>query len=324
MACLKTPLFINENLNRENKRMRAVHLKDVTNGDITYSLWRKDCKPERSYASWTDDQYYLWVLVNDRLIPLNLTEHFIRERVGFNRMTKEKYGNIGERDKYFDSVRKSFPNPYCQECNDKISALLTEEERVIKMYGSGDEVLADFISDFLSSHAKGFERQWEEYCTTGEIRYPDAVGAFLCGKMEEYDILKEAKHAEAAKQNKERIEAERREHEEKVTKTNAEFSLQIAQALKIFSDGGRIMNSDLKYYENDNLVEEKMIAYLMKKFGIKIPGKTLGWIREKLNFVVVKDRKFDSLNYMKTKNSKCSDSVFTYLHKLQDAICEEV
>ena len=52
MACLKTPLFIDGNLNRDNKRMRAVHVKDVSNGDITYSLWRRDCKPERPCISF--------------------------------------------------------------------------------------------------------------------------------------------------------------------------------------------------------------------------------------------------------------------------------
>lgn len=43
---LMTPLFDGGMYNRTGRRMRAVFIKEVSDGATTYRLWRKDGKPE--------------------------------------------------------------------------------------------------------------------------------------------------------------------------------------------------------------------------------------------------------------------------------------
>lgn len=44
-AKLMTPLFYDGNYNVEKKRMRAVLEREVSNGAVSYRLWRSDGKP---------------------------------------------------------------------------------------------------------------------------------------------------------------------------------------------------------------------------------------------------------------------------------------
>lgn len=45
-AKLMTPLFYDGNYNVEKKRMRAVLEREVSNGTVSYRLWRSDGKPD--------------------------------------------------------------------------------------------------------------------------------------------------------------------------------------------------------------------------------------------------------------------------------------
>ena len=45
-AKLMTPLFYDGNYNVEKKRMRAVLEREVSNGAVSYRLWRSDGKPD--------------------------------------------------------------------------------------------------------------------------------------------------------------------------------------------------------------------------------------------------------------------------------------
>ena len=48
-AKLMTPLFYQDNFNADGKKMRALFLREVSNGTDTYRLWRRDGKPDREY-----------------------------------------------------------------------------------------------------------------------------------------------------------------------------------------------------------------------------------------------------------------------------------
>ena len=48
-ANLMTPLFYQDNFNVAGKKIRAVFLREVTNGTDSYRLWRRDGKPDRQY-----------------------------------------------------------------------------------------------------------------------------------------------------------------------------------------------------------------------------------------------------------------------------------
>ena len=48
-AKLMTPLFYQGNFNADGKKMRAILVREVSNGTDTYRLWRRDGKPDRQY-----------------------------------------------------------------------------------------------------------------------------------------------------------------------------------------------------------------------------------------------------------------------------------
>lgn len=68
-AKLMTPLFYDGNYNVEKKRMRAVLEREVSNGAVSYRLWRSDGKPDLEYPRAANDAYILHVEVNDHLVP---------------------------------------------------------------------------------------------------------------------------------------------------------------------------------------------------------------------------------------------------------------
>ena len=66
-AKLMTPLFYDGNYNVEKKRMRAVLEREVSNGAVSYRLWRSDGKPDLEYPRAANDSYILHVEVNHLL-----------------------------------------------------------------------------------------------------------------------------------------------------------------------------------------------------------------------------------------------------------------
>lgn len=56
-AKLMTPLFYDGNYNVEKKRMRAVLEREVSNGAVSYRLWRSDGKPDLEYPRAANDAY---------------------------------------------------------------------------------------------------------------------------------------------------------------------------------------------------------------------------------------------------------------------------
>lgn len=57
-AKLMTPLFYQGNFNAGGKKMRAILVREVSNGIDTYRLWRRDGKPDRQYTRDTEDTLY--------------------------------------------------------------------------------------------------------------------------------------------------------------------------------------------------------------------------------------------------------------------------
>ena len=44
-ARLMKPLFYDGNFNRDGKKMRAVFEREISDGTVSYRLWRSDVKP---------------------------------------------------------------------------------------------------------------------------------------------------------------------------------------------------------------------------------------------------------------------------------------
>ena len=98
-AKLMMPLFCNGMFNCGGRRIRAVHLYDVSDGEHRYRLWTKAGTPDIDYPRVESDRYLLYVEIHGYLAPLGMTEYFLTEHCGYLPAMRELYGgqNIGER-----------------------------------------------------------------------------------------------------------------------------------------------------------------------------------------------------------------------------------
>ena len=106
-AKLMTPLFYDGNYNVEKKRMRAVLEREVSNGAVSYRLWRSDGKPDLEYPRAANDAYILHVEVNDHLVPLRMTDYALVNHCGLLPATIALYGSEESREEHFKHLRDS-------------------------------------------------------------------------------------------------------------------------------------------------------------------------------------------------------------------------
>lgn len=57
-ARLMKPLFYDGNFNRDGKKMRAVFEREISDGTVSYRLWRSDGKPDIQYPRAENDNYW--------------------------------------------------------------------------------------------------------------------------------------------------------------------------------------------------------------------------------------------------------------------------
>ena len=70
-ARLMKPLFYDGNFNRDGKKMRAVFEREISDGTVSYRLWRSDGKPDIQYPRCREnDNYLLYAEIRDYLVPL--------------------------------------------------------------------------------------------------------------------------------------------------------------------------------------------------------------------------------------------------------------
>ena len=81
MSTLKKPLFVNGMYNRECKNCRADFVREVSNGAESFKLWTTTEKKE--YPQNEHDKFWLYVEVNNYLVPVKLTEWNFVDHLGF-------------------------------------------------------------------------------------------------------------------------------------------------------------------------------------------------------------------------------------------------
>ena len=106
-AKLMTPLFYQGNFNADGKKMRAILVREVSNGTDTYRLWRQDGKPDRQYPQGEGDDYILYVELHGYLASLRTTDFYLIDRCGFPSAVTALYGDKDQRAQYFDGLRWS-------------------------------------------------------------------------------------------------------------------------------------------------------------------------------------------------------------------------
>ena len=188
-ANLMTPLFYQDNFNVAGKKIRAVFLREVTNGTDSYRLWRRDGKPDRQYPQGKGDDYILYVELHGYLATLRTTDYYLVDRCGYQAMVAALYGGEDKREQYFDGLRRSGGD-------EAVLEVLRQEEQKIQELGRDPACQADYIKAILDGHVSTYLASREN----GGETFPDFVddqGRQVLNQT--YDESRWARAAAAAK-----------------------------------------------------------------------------------------------------------------------------
>ena len=305
-AKLMMPLFCNGMFNCGGRRIRAVHLYDVSDGEHRYRLWTKAGTPDIDYPRVESDRYLLYVEIHGYLAPLGMTEYFLTEHCGYLPAMRELYGGAEHRRMYFDSLQKS-----------AIEEAVAIERTVIYHLGKESPRQADYIHGILNEHLMRYTASKESEGKT----FPDYIGALMANELDACIQLAETYKTHKQQEDEIRqaqIAEQERTHQQSV---NAEKETIVAAALQIIRSGGTLQNDPLRYYnENGTLVETSLILYLMREYHVNVPIRTQGWIKERLATANVQEDFCGSVTYYRARKSQCSQKFFDCMQELITAV----
>lgn len=310
---LMTLLFYDGNFNREGRRMRAVFEREISNGTVTYRIWRSAGQPDMSYPRAENDKYILYVEINGYLAPLGMTDFNLADRCGFEPTAKKLYGGKENRGKWIDSLRESGGN-------DAVSAALAEERKEIELCGADPALQADYIQQFLDDHISVYLKAKEN----GGETFPDFYGAAalndLARCVELSAVYRTKRQAEDAA-HRARVEEEEKAYCEE---RNKEAEQAVSAAIQVIRDGGILKNGTVRFYRSRyDSSSYSIVNHLMRLYHVDVPLRTQGWINEKLASATIKDGKCEHLQFFRSKNGRCSQKFFECMNDLIRAVTEQ-
>lgn len=292
MSTLKKPLFVNGMYNREGKNCRADFVREVSNGAQSFKLWtttEKNRSPQNER-----DRYFLYVEINNYLVPLRMTDYKFTDVLGFFPACVELYGTQKERARVWQ-----------RSSGDEVNRLRAQEEPAILRYGSDPARQADYIHKLLSDHVRYYIAARDNGGT-----FADFVGAAVLGELENCAKLSAKLRAE----REAREEAARREREERKAREKAEreelHNKALEEAENVFTRGGLIKDGVL-------LVE------LADRHGVKIPLRTRGWILNSFaqcSIAIVDGAPRYSVRYYKRNSGTGSTKIYEIIEQIRAAI----
>lgn len=123
------------------------------------------------------------------------------------------------------------------------------------------------------------------------------------------------------KKRKEREEQREAENQAFVQQKNAYAEQIVDKALNILRNGGKLENETVIFYKSRyNHSGYSILNYLMRKYGVKVPIRTQGWINEKLVSVIIENGKCENLQYYRSKGAQCSQKFFDCMNELIAAV----
>jgi len=311
-ARLMKPLFYDGNFNRDGRKMRAVFEREISNGTISYRLWRSDGKPDIEYPRAENDTYLLYVEIRDYLVPLHVTDYNLIDHTGYPAAVAELYGSKDARNEYFANLRKSG--------DDAVLEAVRREREKIMLLGSDPAQQASYIKKLFDNNVACYVACRE----SGGESFPDYVGALILAELDKCvalsavyrkkeDAIAKARRAKAAAEEKAFCEEQNQLSEQTVQ-----------EAIRIIKEGGILQNQTVKFYSSRYKCSVfSIVNYLMRKYGVNVPLRTQGWINEKLASVTIENGKCEHLRYMRSKGAQCSQRFFDCMSELIHNVCEE-
>lgn len=304
-ARLMKPLFYNGYYNCDGKKMRAVLVREISNGADTYRLWRSDGKPDIEYPRAENDTHLLYVEIRDYLVPLRVTDFYLIDHCGYHAAVELLYGDENQRCKRFNTLQKSGDEALAE-------AIALEREKIL-LLGSDPVRQTNYIKAMLDNNVARYVACKE----SGGDSFPDYVGALILDEIDmcislafvhrqKISAEKQARKAKAEAEDKAFCEEKNRSAEQVVQK-----------AIHIIKDGGILQNQTVKFYHSRySWSEFSIINYLMRKYGVSVPLRTQGWINGKLTSVTIGNGKCEHLRYLRSKGAQCSQRFFNCMGEL--------
>lgn len=307
---LMTPLFYQDNFNADGKKMRALFLREVSNGTDTYRLWRRDGKPDREYPQGEGDAYILYVEQGSYLAPLRMTDYYMVNHCGYHAAVAALYGDEDNRGKYFGRLRQSGGDPAVLEA-------LGREERMIQECGSDPARQASYIKAILDGHVATYRTSKE----TGGETFPGFIGALVLGELPACVELSAAYKARSRIRAQERMAKADAEDKAYCKERNRQAEQQVQDALRVIREGGVLRNDTVEFYRGRyDSSASSIFLYLMRQYQVEVPLRTQGWINERLTDATITDGRCSRVQFRGNKRSKCSSRFFACMNELIHAV----
>lgn len=309
-AKLMTPLFYRDNYNATGKKMRAVLVREVTNGTDTYRLWRRDGKPDRQYPQGEGDDYILYVELHEYLATLRTTDYYLVDRCGYQAMVAAMYGGEDKREQYFDGLRQSGGDKAVLDA-------LRREEKKIQEYGRDPARQADYIKTILDGHVSTYLASRE----SGGKTFPDYIGALVLDELpacRELSAIYKSKCREKEQERKAKADAEDRAY---CQERNQRAEQQVQEAIRIIREGGVLQNDTVEFYRDKyDSSACSIVLYLMRQYQVDVPLRTQGWITSKLAAATIADGRCSHLQFWGRKSDRASQRFVVCMNELIRAI----
>ena len=307
---LMTPLFYRDNFNANGKKMRAVFVREVSNGTETYRLWRRNGKPDQRYPRGEDDTYTLYIELDKYLAPLYITDFYLINHCGFQATVEALYGDEGKRTKTINSLRLSVGDIAVLE------TLKLEGEKIQEL-GQNPAHQADYIKSILDSHISTYLTAKE----SGGETFPDFIGALVLGELPACVQLSAAYKARSKIRAQERMAKADAENKAYCEERNCQAEQQVQDALRVIREGGVLHNDTVEFFRNRyDSSSCSIILYLMRRYQVNVPLRTQGWINERLTNATITDGRCSQLQFRGNKRSKCSSRFFDCMNELIHAV----
>ena len=309
-AKLMTPLFYQGNYNTGGKKMRALMIREVSNGTDTYRLWRRDGKPDRQYPQGKGDDYILYVELHGYLATLRTTDYYLIDRCGYKAMVAALYGGEDKREQYFDGLRRSGGD-------EAVLEVLRQEEQKIQELGRDPACQADYIKAILDGHVSTYLESKESSGKT----FPDYIGALVLDELpacRELSAMYKSKCREKEQERKAKADAEDRAY---CQERNQRAEQQVQEAIRIIREGGVLRNDTVEFYRGRHDSSAcSIVLYLMRRYQVDVPLRTQGWITSKLAAATIADGRCSNLQFWGRKSDRASQRFVDCMNELIHAV----
>lgn len=187
-------------------------------------------------------------------------------------------------------------------------------EEVIKMFHHNKlDTLENYIAAIQSRIANS------DHFRFTEIEFSKYIDSALESQMWESRKNYAIKREKIERERRQKRDAEDRAF---IQQRNDEAQQLIDQAITLIRSGnGKLENCDVIIYESCyHSHTYSIFNYLARKYDVKIPIKTQGWINESLVAITLENWKCEHCQFYKKKGNRCSTKVFEYMTQLAQAI----